>query len=163
MVFVLCLLLFVILFFLLLYRLFLAPQGLLLVLKVHYRAQLYGYIFDILGLFLLKQLGPCCKICTGFFDYILLISSRSGIWHHDTLGNCDNCSKVVHGVEHAGGGAPEIEVSRQLGIWSKSLHGMESFCVRAFADALEVSFCFPECAGSILSHQGSLLYIMKRW
>jgi hypothetical protein len=38
----------------------------------------------------------------------------------------------------AGGGAPEIEVSRQLGIWSRSLQGMESYCVRAFADAMEV-------------------------
>lgn len=38
----------------------------------------------------------------------------------------------------AGGGAPEIEVSRQLGIWSRSLHGMESYCVRAFANAMEV-------------------------
>lgn len=38
----------------------------------------------------------------------------------------------------AGGGAPEIELSRQLGEWAKGLHGMESYCVRAFAEALEV-------------------------
>ncbi len=41
-------------------------------------------------------------------------------------------------TELAGGGAPEIEVSRQLGAWAKTLQGMDSFCIRAFADALEV-------------------------
>ncbi|KAF2302602.1 hypothetical protein GH714_039207 [Hevea brasiliensis] len=30
----------------------------------------------------------------------------------------------------AGGGAPEIELSRQLGAWAKVLHGMEGYCVR---------------------------------
>lgn len=39
---------------------------------------------------------------------------------------------------NSGGGAPEIEVSRQLGAWSRTLQGMDSYCVRAFADALEV-------------------------
>jgi chaperonin GroEL (HSP60 family) len=42
----------------------------------------------------------------------------------------------------AGGGAPEIEVSRQLGAWAKTLQGMDSFCIRAFADALEVKTPF---------------------
>lgn len=39
----------------------------------------------------------------------------------------------------AGGGAPEIEVSRQLGSWAKTLLGMESYCIKAFAEAMEVS------------------------
>lgn len=48
----------------------------------------------------------------------------------------------------AGGGAPEIEVSRQLGMWAKSLTGMESYCIRAFAEALEVvPFTLAENAG----------------
>jgi len=48
----------------------------------------------------------------------------------------------------AGGGAPEIEVSRQLGAWSRTLQGMDSYCVRAFADALEViPFTLAENAG----------------
>ncbi|KAJ7516326.1 hypothetical protein O6H91_22G053800 [Diphasiastrum complanatum] len=48
----------------------------------------------------------------------------------------------------AGGGAPEIEVSRQLGAWAKTLQGMESYCVRAFAEALEViPFTLAENAG----------------
>lgn len=40
----------------------------------------------------------------------------------------------------AGGGAPEIEVSRQLGAWAKTLQGMESYCVRGYAEAMEVRF-----------------------
>lgn len=48
----------------------------------------------------------------------------------------------------AGGGAPEIEMSRQLGVWAKTLQGMESYCIRAFAEALEViPFTLAENAG----------------
>jgi len=48
----------------------------------------------------------------------------------------------------AGGGAPEIELSRQLAEWAKGLHGMESYCVRAFAEALEViPYTLAENAG----------------
>ncbi|GLJ45386.1 hypothetical protein SUGI_0955500 [Cryptomeria japonica] len=48
----------------------------------------------------------------------------------------------------AGGGAPEIEVSRQLGAWAKTLQGMESYCIRAFAEALEViPYTLAENAG----------------
>lgn len=48
----------------------------------------------------------------------------------------------------AGGGAPEIEMSRQLGLWAKTLQGMESYCIRAFAEALEViPYTLAENAG----------------
>ena len=48
----------------------------------------------------------------------------------------------------AGGGAPEIEVSQQLAVYSKELIGMESYCVRAFAEALEViPYTLAENAG----------------
>ncbi|CAI5494438.1 unnamed protein product [Closterium sp. Naga37s-1] len=48
----------------------------------------------------------------------------------------------------AGGGAPEIEVSRQLAAWSKQLEGKESYCARAFAQALEVvPYTLAENAG----------------
>ncbi|KAG5229866.1 chaperonin family protein [Salix suchowensis] len=48
----------------------------------------------------------------------------------------------------AGGGAPEIELSRQLGAWAKVLHGMEGYCVKAFAEALEViPYTLAENAG----------------
>ncbi|CAD7690329.1 unnamed protein product [Nyctereutes procyonoides] len=38
----------------------------------------------------------------------------------------------------AGGGAPEIELTLQLTEYSRTLSGMESYCIRAFADAMEV-------------------------
>uniref|UniRef100_A0A8D2HK87 T-complex protein 1 subunit delta n=1 Tax=Urocitellus parryii TaxID=9999 RepID=A0A8D2HK87_UROPR len=38
----------------------------------------------------------------------------------------------------AGGGAPEIELALRLTEYSRTLSGMESYCVRAFADAMEV-------------------------
>ncbi|XP_051993860.1 T-complex protein 1 subunit delta [Xyrauchen texanus] len=38
----------------------------------------------------------------------------------------------------AGGGAPEIELALRLAEYSRSLSGMEAYCVRAYADALEV-------------------------
>ncbi|KAL6768297.1 CCT4 [Auxenochlorella protothecoides x Auxenochlorella symbiontica] len=38
----------------------------------------------------------------------------------------------------AGGGSPEIELAVKLGQWAKTLVGMESVCVRAFAEALEI-------------------------
>lgn len=48
----------------------------------------------------------------------------------------------------AGGGAPEIEVSRRLRQWSGELQGMQSYCVKAFADALEVvPYTLAENAG----------------
>ncbi|KAK9838085.1 hypothetical protein WJX81_000074 [Elliptochloris bilobata] len=47
-----------------------------------------------------------------------------------------------------GGAAPEVEVGTQLARWAKTLVGMESYCVRAFADALEVvPFTLAENAG----------------
>lgn len=38
----------------------------------------------------------------------------------------------------AGGGAPEIEVSRRLMEYAKTLKGMEQYCFQAFAESLEV-------------------------
>ncbi|KAG8379701.1 hypothetical protein BUALT_Bualt07G0116400 [Buddleja alternifolia] len=48
----------------------------------------------------------------------------------------------------AGGGAPEIELSKQLGAWAMVLQGMEGYCVKAFAEALEViPYTLAENAG----------------
>uniref|UniRef100_A0A804NVN7 T-complex protein 1 subunit delta n=1 Tax=Zea mays TaxID=4577 RepID=A0A804NVN7_MAIZE len=48
----------------------------------------------------------------------------------------------------AGGGAPEIEMSMQLAAWAKELRGMESYCIKEFADALEViPYTLAENAG----------------
>uniref|UniRef100_A0A671L4W4 T-complex protein 1 subunit delta n=1 Tax=Sinocyclocheilus anshuiensis TaxID=1608454 RepID=A0A671L4W4_9TELE len=38
----------------------------------------------------------------------------------------------------AGGGAPEIELALRLAEYARSLAGMEAYCVRAYADALEI-------------------------
>jgi len=38
----------------------------------------------------------------------------------------------------AGGGAPEIELAIQLASYAQTLTGMEAYCIRAFADALEI-------------------------
>ena len=37
-----------------------------------------------------------------------------------------------------GGSAPEMEVSHRLIEWSKTLSGVQQYCVRAFAEALEI-------------------------
>jgi len=48
----------------------------------------------------------------------------------------------------AGGGAPEIELSLQLMQYAQTLAGMEQYCFRAFAEALEViPFTLAENAG----------------
>lgn len=47
-----------------------------------------------------------------------------------------------------GGSSPETEVFYQLSAWAKSLLGMESYCVKAFAEALEVvPYTLAENAG----------------
>lgn len=48
----------------------------------------------------------------------------------------------------AGGGSPEIELALRLAEYARSLGGMEAYCVRAYADALEViPFTLAENAG----------------
>lgn len=47
-----------------------------------------------------------------------------------------------------GGGAPEAELSLQLGNYAKTLPGEQQFCVKAFAEALEVvPYTLSENAG----------------
>ncbi|CAN6808082.1 unnamed protein product [Brassica oleracea var. botrytis] len=45
--------------------------------------------------------------------------------------------EILNAMAVNGGGAPVIELSRQLSAWAKVLHGMESNCVKSFAEALE--------------------------
>lgn len=48
----------------------------------------------------------------------------------------------------AGGGAPEIELALQLAQYANTLAGMEQYCFRAFAEALEIiPFTLAENAG----------------
>uniref|UniRef100_A0A8C6M680 Chaperonin containing TCP1, subunit 4 (delta) n=1 Tax=Nothobranchius furzeri TaxID=105023 RepID=A0A8C6M680_NOTFU len=55
---------------------------------------------------------------------------------HDAL--CVIRCLVKKRVLIAGGGAPEIELAVRLAEYSRTLAGMEAYCVRAYADALEV-------------------------
>jgi hypothetical protein len=70
-----------------------------------------------------------------------------------------HCVIIFDLTELAGGGAPEIEVSRQLGAWAKTLQGMDSFCIRAFADALEVKI--PSVVLIAVSFQFMMLDILS--
>lgn len=48
----------------------------------------------------------------------------------------------------AGGGAPEAEVALRLTDWAKTLTGVRSYCIRAFAEALEIiPYTLAENAG----------------
>lgn len=48
----------------------------------------------------------------------------------------------------AGGGAPEMQLSLKLSAWAKTLAGLDQWCVRAFAEALEIiPYTLAENAG----------------
>eukprot|EP00008_Paramoeba_atlantica_P014983 CAMPEP_0201481648 /NCGR_PEP_ID=MMETSP0151_2-20130828/5928_1 /ASSEMBLY_ACC=CAM_ASM_000257 /TAXON_ID=200890 /ORGANISM="Paramoeba atlantica, Strain 621/1 / CCAP 1560/9" /LENGTH=529 /DNA_ID=CAMNT_0047863961 /DNA_START=78 /DNA_END=1667 /DNA_ORIENTATION=+ len=65
---------------------------------------------------------------------------------HDAL--CVVRSLVKMRYIISGGGSPEIELSLRLNEYSKKLTGKESYCVRAFAEALEViPYTLAENAG----------------
>ncbi|EHB04046.1 T-complex protein 1 subunit delta [Heterocephalus glaber] len=55
---------------------------------------------------------------------------------HDAL--CVICCLVKKRTLIAGGGGPEIELALRLTEYSRSLSGMESYCVCAFRDAMEI-------------------------
>lgn len=65
-----------------------------------------------------------------------LMLGEAGRSLHDAL--CVVRSLVKERYMIHGGGGPEIELSLQLGRWADQLEGMESFCIKAFANALEV-------------------------
>ncbi|EGG13544.1 chaperonin containing TCP1 delta subunit [Cavenderia fasciculata] len=65
---------------------------------------------------------------------------------HDAL--CVIRSLVKKKYLIAGGGAPEIEVSQQVTEFSKTLPGIKGYCVRAYAEALEIiPYTLAENAG----------------
>ncbi|CEM33860.1 unnamed protein product [Vitrella brassicaformis CCMP3155] len=65
---------------------------------------------------------------------------------HDAL--CVVRSLVKEKALIPGGGAPEMELSQKLNEWGRSLPGVQSLCVKAFADALEViPYTLAENAG----------------
>ncbi len=50
----------------------------------------------------------------------------------------------------AGGGAPEIELALRLAEYSQTLSGMEQYCYRAFAEALEVNIMAHSALDKVL-------------
>ncbi|KAL8293267.1 hypothetical protein RQP46_000961 [Phenoliferia psychrophenolica] len=72
-------------------------------------------------------------LCTGANSLVVEESERS---LHDAL--CVVRCLVKKRALIAGGGAPEIHVSRLLAEHSTSLTGMEAYCFAAYAEALEV-------------------------
>eukprot|EP00897_Mesotaenium_endlicherianum_P002854 jgi/Mesen1/2597/ME000166S01722 len=92
----------------------------------------------------IKDRGSTMTVVVRGSNHLVLAEAERSL--HDAL--CVVRCLVSKRFLIAGGGAPEIEVSRQLGAWAKTLQGMESYCARAFADALEVvPYTLAENAG----------------
>ena len=82
----------------------------------------------------IKNMGRTVRIlCTGANSLVLEESERS---LHDAL--CVVRCLVKKKALIAGGGAPEVHVSRLLSQYSQTLKGMEAYCFQAYAEALEV-------------------------
>merc|ERR1712227_1187877 len=78
--------------------------------------------------------GKTCSIIIRGSNKLVLEEADRSI--HDAL--CVIRCLVKKRFLIAGGGAPETEVSRELAEHAKSLSGVESYCLRSFAEALEV-------------------------
>ncbi|KAL7006061.1 T-complex protein 1 subunit delta [Cystobasidiomycetes sp. EMM_F5] len=82
----------------------------------------------------IKNMGKTVSVlCTGANSLVLEESERS---LHDAL--CVVRCLVKKRALIAGGGAPEIHVSRKLAEYAQTLKGMEAYCFQAYAEALEV-------------------------
>ena len=88
--------------------------------------------------------GQTCSLLVRGSNKLVLDETDRSL--HDAL--CVVRSLVKKRFLVAGGGAPEIEIALQLANWAKTLGGMHSVCVRAFADAMEViPYTLAENAG----------------
>lgn len=100
-----------------------------------------GKIIKITGI---KNMGRTASVLVRGSNQLVLDEAERSL--HDAL--CVVRCLVSKKFLIAGGGAPEVEMSRQLSAWAKVLHGMESHCVKAFAEALEViPYTLAENAG----------------
>jgi T-complex protein 1 subunit delta len=90
-----------------------------------------GKIVKILGV--PKPCKTVSILCRGSNKLVLEENERS---IHDAL--CVVRSLLKKKFMVAGGSAPEMEVAYRLNEWARTLPGVESFCVRAFAEALEI-------------------------
>ncbi|CAA7408503.1 unnamed protein product [Spirodela intermedia] len=100
-----------------------------------------GKIVKITGI---KEMGKTTTVLVRGSNQLMIDEAERSL--HDAL--CVVRCLVNKKFLIAGGGAPEIELSRQLGAWSKELRGMESYCVKEFAESLEViPYTLAENAG----------------
>ncbi|KAL3321220.1 T-complex protein 1 subunit delta [Cichlidogyrus casuarinus] len=75
-----------------------------------------------------------------------LVLDEAGRSLHDAL--CVIRCLVRNRALLAGGGAPEIEVAQKLAHHANTLQGLEQYCLRAFADAMEIiPYTLAENAG----------------
>jgi T-complex protein 1 subunit delta len=82
----------------------------------------------------IKNMGRTVSIlCTGANALVLGESERS---LHDAL--CVVRCLVKKQALIAGGGSPEVHVSRLLAEYAQTLSGMEAYCFQAYAEALEI-------------------------
>ncbi|KAL3838989.1 hypothetical protein ACJIZ3_023580 [Penstemon smallii] len=121
----------------------------------HFRAEKLGYADlveevplgdggKIVKLTGIKDMGRTTSVLVRGSNQLVIDEAERSL--HDAL--CVVRCLVNKKFLIAGGGAPEIELSRQLGVWAKVLQGMEGYCVRAFAEALEViPYTLAENAG----------------
>merc|ERR1712139_568609 len=91
-----------------------------------------------------KSAGGCVSVLVRGSNQMLLEETERSI--HDAL--CVIRSLVKKRFLIPGGSAPEMELSQKLLGWSRTLSGVQSICVQAFAEALEVvPYTLAENAG----------------
>ncbi|KAJ1495716.1 chaperonin Cpn60/TCP-1 family [Baffinella frigidus] len=90
-----------------------------------------GKIIKVTGV--MKPCRTVSVLCRGSSKLLLEENERS---IHDAM--CVVRSLIKRKFMIPGGAAPEMEVSHRLVEWSKTLPGVQSYCVRAFAEALEI-------------------------
>lgn len=90
------------------------------------------------------NMGPTITILMRGTSKLVLDEADRSV--HDAL--CVVRSLVKKRFLISGGGSPEAEVALKLTEWSKTLKGVRSYCVRAFAEALEIiPYTLAENAG----------------
>merc|ERR1719482_737549 len=97
--------------------------------------QLGGDIGSIVRFNGLKTASNCVSVLVRGTNLLTLDETERSL--HDAL--CVVRSLVKTRAMLPGGGAPEMELAVELVKWARSLPGEEAYCVRAFAEALEVT------------------------
>jgi T-complex protein 1 subunit delta len=106
--------------------------------------QLGGDIGSIVRFNGLKTSSNCVSVLVRGTNLLTLDETERSL--HDAL--CVVRSLVKTRAMLPGGGAPEMELAVELVKWARSLPGEEAYCVKAFAEALEViPYTLAENAG----------------